>query len=163
MCIRDRYRQEPVNTNRQFNDNNLNNRNNQNQYNNSNGNKKKLLLLIPLLLIILGLGIAKLSGGPGAVSYTHLDVYKRQGNGPVDAFSNALMQQDEEELKSLKNYKFVHYHEHALGEGSHVKGVAYIQIDTGCTEPYFGIGISENINTCLLYTSFYILLHSPNV
>ena len=75
---------------------------------------------------------------------------KGTGNGPVDAFSNPLMQQDEEELKSLKNYKFVHYHEHALGEGSHVKGVAYIQIDTGCTEPYFGVGISENINTAAI-------------
>ncbi|MBS7148493.1 MAG: 2-isopropylmalate synthase [Intestinibacter bartlettii] len=75
---------------------------------------------------------------------------KGTGNGPVDAFSNALIQQDEEELKSLKNYKFVHYHEHALGEGSHVKGVAYIQIDTGCTEPYFGVGISENINTAAI-------------
>ena len=75
---------------------------------------------------------------------------KGTGNGPVDAFSNALMQQDEEELKPLKNYKFVHYHEHALGEGSHVKGVAYIQIDTGCTEPYFGVGISENINTAAI-------------
>ena len=64
---KEEYRQEPVNTNIQFNDNNLNNRNNQNQYNNSNGNKKKLLLLIPLLLIILGLGITKLSGGPGDV------------------------------------------------------------------------------------------------
>lgn len=64
---KEEYRQEPVNTNRQFNDNNLNNRNNQNNYNNSNGNKKKLLLLIPLLLIILGLGITKLSGGPGDV------------------------------------------------------------------------------------------------
>ena len=64
---KEEYRQEPVNTNIQFNDNNLNNRNNQNQYDNSNGNKKKLLLLIPLLLIILGLGIAKLSGGPGDV------------------------------------------------------------------------------------------------
>ena len=75
---------------------------------------------------------------------------KGTGNGPVDAFSNALMQQDEEELKPLKNYKFVHYHEHALGEGSHVKGVAYIQIDAGCTEPYFGVGISENINTAAI-------------
>ena len=64
---KEEYRQEPVNTNIQFNDNNLNNRNNQNNYNNSNGNKKKLLLLIPLLLIILGLGITKLSGGPGDV------------------------------------------------------------------------------------------------
>lgn len=75
---------------------------------------------------------------------------KGTGNGPVDAFSNALMQQDEEELKPLKNYKFVHYHEHALGEGSHVKGVAYIQIDAGCSEPYFGVGISENINTAAI-------------
>lgn len=64
---KEEYRQEPINTNRPFNDNNLNNRNNPNQYDNSNGNKKKLLLLIPLLLIILGLGITKLSGGPGDV------------------------------------------------------------------------------------------------
>ena len=75
---------------------------------------------------------------------------KGTGNGPVDAFSNALMQQDEKELQPLKNYKFVHYHEHALGEGSHVKGVAYIQIDTGADEPYFGVGISENINTAAI-------------
>ena len=80
----------------------------------------------------------------------HDSTIKGTGTGPVDACSHALMQQDEEELKSLKNYKFVHYHEHALGEGSHVKGVAYIQIDTGCTEPYFGVGISENINTAAI-------------
>ncbi|MDY2738176.1 2-isopropylmalate synthase [Intestinibacter sp.] len=83
---------------------------------------------------------------------------KGTGNGPVDAFSNALMEQDEEELKPLKNYKFVHYHEHALGEGSHVKGVAYIQIDTGATEPYFGVGISENINTAAISA----LMHAIN-
>ncbi|MCI6737700.1 MAG: 2-isopropylmalate synthase, partial [Intestinibacter sp.] len=80
----------------------------------------------------------------------HNYTIKGTGNGPVDAFSNALMEQDEEELKPLKNYKFVHYHEHALGEGSHVKGVAYIQIDTGANEPYFGVGISENINTAAI-------------
>lgn len=64
---KEEYRQEPINTNRQFDNTNLNNRNNQNNYNDSNGNKKKLLLLIPLLLIIIGLGITKLFSGPGDV------------------------------------------------------------------------------------------------
>ena len=64
---KEEYRQEPINTNRQFDNTNLNNRNNQNNYNDSNGNKKKLLLLIPLLLIIIGLGVTKLFYGPGDV------------------------------------------------------------------------------------------------
>ena len=64
---KEEYRQEPINTNRQFDNTNLNNRNNQNNYNDSNGNKKKLLLLIPLLLIIIGLGVTKLFSGPGDV------------------------------------------------------------------------------------------------
>lgn len=63
---KEEYRQEPINTNRQFDNTNLNNRNNQNNYNDSNGNKKKLLL-IPLLLIIIGLGVTKLFSGPGDV------------------------------------------------------------------------------------------------
>ena len=90
----------------------------------------------------------------------HDYVIKGTGNGPVDAFSNALMEQDEEELKPLKNYKFVHYHEHALGEGSNVKGVAYIQIDAGSAEPYFGVGISENINTAAISALMHAIIKS---
>lgn len=68
---------------------------------------------------------------------------KGEGNGPIDAFNNALKQ------KELKNYKFKNYHEHALSYGSHAKGVAYVEIeDNG--EPYFGVGISENINTAAI-------------
>ena len=70
-------------------------------------------------------------------------IIKGQGNGPIDAFNNALKQ------KELKNYKFKNYYEHALSDGSHAKGVAYVEIeDKG--EPYFGVGISENINTAAI-------------
>ena len=70
-------------------------------------------------------------------------IIKGAGNGPIDAFNNALKQ------KELKNYKFVNYHEHALSDGSHAKGVAYVEIEVG-GEPYFGVGISENINTAAI-------------
>lgn len=65
-------------------------------------------------------------------------VIKGEGNGPIDAFNNALKQ------KELKNY-----YEHALSDGSHAKGVAYVEIEEG-NEPYFGVGISENINTAAI-------------
>lgn len=70
-------------------------------------------------------------------------VIKGEGNGPIDAFNNALKQ------KELKNYKFKNYYEHALSDGSHAKGVAYVEIEEG-NEPYFGVGISENINTAAI-------------
>lgn len=70
-------------------------------------------------------------------------IIKGSGNGPIDAFNNALKQ------KELKNYKFVNYHEHALSDGSHAKGVAYVEIEEN-GEPYFGVGISENINTAAI-------------
>ena len=70
-------------------------------------------------------------------------VVKGEGNGPIDAFNNALKQ------KELKNYRFKNYHEHALSDGSHAKGVAYVEIEED-GEPYFGVGISENINTAAI-------------
>ena len=70
-------------------------------------------------------------------------VIKGEGNGPIDAFNNALKQ------KELKNYSFKNYYEHALSDGSHAKGVAYVEIEVD-GEPYFGVGISENINTAAI-------------
>lgn len=70
-------------------------------------------------------------------------VIKGEGNGPIDAFNNALKK------KELKNYSFKNYYEHALSDGSHAKGVAYVEIEVD-KEPYFGVGISENINTAAI-------------
>ena len=70
-------------------------------------------------------------------------VIKGEGNGPIDAFNNALKK------KELKNYSFKNYYEHALSGGSHAKGVAYVEIEVD-KEPYFGVGISENINTAAI-------------
>lgn len=68
---------------------------------------------------------------------------KGNGNGPIDAFNNAI------KTKELKDYKFIDYYEHALSDGSNAKGIAYVQIeDKG--EPYFGVGISENVNTAAI-------------
>ncbi|MGL5330304.1 MAG: 2-isopropylmalate synthase, partial [Peptostreptococcaceae bacterium] len=68
---------------------------------------------------------------------------KGKGNGPVDAFSNAIRSQ------RINNYKFVSYWEHALDEGSHSRGVAYVQIKVN-EKDYFGVSISENINTAAI-------------
>ena len=70
-------------------------------------------------------------------------VIKGEGNGPIDAFNNAFKK------KELKNYRFKNYYEHALSDGSHAKGVAYVEIEVD-DEPYFGVGISENINTAAI-------------
>ena len=77
-------------------------------------------------------------------------VVKGEGNGPIDAFNNALKQ------KELKNYRFKNYHEHALSDGSHAKGVAYVEIEED-GEPYFGVGISENINTAAINALMYAI------
>lgn len=65
------------------------------------------------------------------------------GNGPVDSFNNALKQ------CGMKDYKFRYYWEHALEEGSHSRGVAYVGIEHN-NEVYFGVSISENINTAAI-------------
>ncbi|MGL5694453.1 MAG: 2-isopropylmalate synthase [Peptostreptococcaceae bacterium] len=65
------------------------------------------------------------------------------GNGPVDAFSNAIRSQ------RINDYKFVSYWEHALDEGSHSRGVAYVQIKVNNND-YFGVSVSENINTAAI-------------
>lgn len=66
-----------------------------------------------------------------------------KGNGPVDAFSNAIRNQ------KINDYKFVSYWEHALDEGSHSRGVAYVQIKIN-EKDYFGVSVSENINTAAI-------------
>lgn len=65
------------------------------------------------------------------------------GNGPVDAFFNAL------HTYKINGCKFISYDEHALDLGSNSKAVAYIQIEKN-NNRYFGVGVSENIDTASL-------------
>ncbi len=61
-----------------------------------------------------------------------------QGNGPIDAFVQALNQND------LANFKLVSYTEHSLRAGSDAQAAAYIQIETGPRRSFFGAAIEEN-------------------
>ena len=69
------------------------------------------------------------------------------GNGPVDAFFNAL------HASNINGYNFISYDEHALGSGSNSKAATYIQIEYN-GKRYFGVGVSENIDTASLNALF---------
>lgn len=62
------------------------------------------------------------------------------GNGPLDAFFNALKE------IGLGGYEFLAYHEHAISEGSDSKAIAYIQLKQPGDGSIFGVGIENNIN-----------------
>lgn len=64
---------------------------------------------------------------------------KGTGNGPLDAFSNAL--------KALVTgeWSLCSYHEHALNTGSHAKAVAYIQVERSDGKRFWGAGIDTDI------------------
>jgi len=69
------------------------------------------------------------------------------GNGPVDAFFNAL------HASNINGYNFISYDEHALGSGSNSKAATYIQIEYN-GKRYFGVGVSANIDTASLNALF---------
>ena len=60
------------------------------------------------------------------------------GNGPVDAFVNALGS------TNLPKFDVVNYSEHSLGTGAEARAVSYIQIRSGA-RTLFGAGIDTNI------------------
>ena len=62
------------------------------------------------------------------------------GNGPIDAFFNALKK------VGLDKYKFKGYSQHAISEGSDAKAVSYIELKTPAGKRIFGIGIDSNVN-----------------
>ncbi|MGI6236727.1 MAG: 2-isopropylmalate synthase [Candidatus Excrementavichristensenella sp.] len=64
---------------------------------------------------------------------------KGEGNGPIDAFFNAMQQ------AHIDGFSFMGYHEHAIGEGSSAKAVAYIQLAYGGNQ-VFGVGIESNVS-----------------
>lgn len=67
-------------------------------------------------------------------------VASADGNGPIDAVKNALRNEIGMDTTVLD------YSEHALGEGSNAKAVAYIHmLDKKTGKSTFGVGISSNI------------------
>lgn len=62
-----------------------------------------------------------------------------KGNGPIDAFVNALKQEAGVDIKVID------YSEHAIGEGSDAQAVAYLEAETGDGKRLFGVGKDPNI------------------
>ena len=63
-----------------------------------------------------------------------------RGNGPIDAFFNALGQAD------IEGYSFISYSEHAISMGSDSQAVAYIELRVPGGRRIFGVGTEHNIN-----------------
>ncbi|MGB3300473.1 MAG: 2-isopropylmalate synthase [Phormidesmis sp.] len=83
-----------------------------------------------------------------------------EGNGPIDAFVSALNSEagkGSDDLMSLGGIEIRHYEERSLGEGSHEKALALIEIATQQGTGY-GIGIHSNIVTA----SFYAVISAVN-
>ena len=63
-----------------------------------------------------------------------------RGNGPIDAFFNALGQ------AGIEGYSFNSYSEHAISMGSDSQAVAYIELRVPGGRRIFGVGTEHNIN-----------------
>ena len=63
-----------------------------------------------------------------------------RGNGPIDAFFNALGQ------AGIEGYSFISYSEHAISMGSDSQAVAYIELRVPGSRRIFGVGTEHNIN-----------------
>ena len=63
-----------------------------------------------------------------------------RGNGPIDAFFNALGQ------AGIEGYSFISYSEHAISMGSDSQAVAYIELRVPGGRHIFGVGTEHNIN-----------------
>jgi 2-isopropylmalate synthase len=61
------------------------------------------------------------------------------GNGPINAFVQALNQHD------IADFKVLNYTEHALGEGAEAQAIAYIQIQISSGKTCFGAATDTNI------------------
>ena len=60
------------------------------------------------------------------------------GTGPIDAFVEGLSR------ATSQNVRVLDYHEHAIGSGSHVQAVAYLELRVGQLT-VFGVGMDANI------------------
>lgn len=72
-----------------------------------------------------------------------------EGTGPIDAVQKAIMKE------TGVNVKLLDYTEHTLGEGSHAKAAAYIQmLDKTTKKTTFGVGVSSNITRASIRAIF---------
>lgn len=67
-----------------------------------------------------------------------------EGNGPVDAFVQAL------NTDCGLDFHVMNYHEHAVGSGEDATAVAYVQIRIGREQSLYGVGMHSNIVTATL-------------
>ena len=62
-----------------------------------------------------------------------------EGNGPIDAFVDALK-------KAFKvEFSFLDYHEHAVGRGANATAASYVEIQDAEGRALHGVGIDPNI------------------
>ncbi|MEG1812608.1 MAG: 2-isopropylmalate synthase [Clostridia bacterium] len=80
------------------------------------------------------------------VSFTGVIAYRNReyplsgaGNGPIDAFFSAMQE------AHIDGFTFAGYHEHAIGQGSNAKAVAYIELKYR-EKSVFGVGIESNVS-----------------
>jgi 2-isopropylmalate synthase len=92
-----------------------------------------------------------------SVSHSDQLTLQGQGNGPIDAFVNALNQEDFFISKGLGTIHLRHYEQRSLGSGSHEQALALIEIATQQGTSY-GIGIHTNI----VIASFYAVMSGLN-
>lgn len=71
-----------------------------------------------------------------------------EGNGPIDACKNALMQAYSHPFKILS------YSEHSHGEQSSAEAIAYIEIQTEKLENFFGVGRDNDITVASIKAMF---------
>lgn len=62
-----------------------------------------------------------------------------QGNGPIDAFVQALNQSD------LASFKVLSYTEHSLSQGAEAQAIAYVQIEVANGQRFYGAAIDTDI------------------
>ncbi|MES2676522.1 MAG: 2-isopropylmalate synthase [Pseudomonadota bacterium] len=67
-----------------------------------------------------------------------------KGNGPIDAASHAFSQ------FIGKDISVIDYSEHAIGEGSDVAAVCYVELKINHNKPVYGIGRDSNIVTAAI-------------
>ena len=61
------------------------------------------------------------------------------GNGPIDAFVDALKRAFKVE------FSFLDYHEHAVGRGAHATAATYVELQDAGGEIIHGVGMDPNI------------------
>lgn len=77
----------------------------------------------------------------GNLRFKHEDhIIKGEGNGPIDAFFNAL------QTVGIRDYAFLSYQEHAVSVGADSKAISYIALKAPDGDTVFGVGLDNNIS-----------------